>query len=111
MPKVILAIFDHELCSNVLKEALLLLLCFLGLAGNHEKKCSKSNKKCARKQKMCKGTKNAHKGFCGTLWFGVALYGFMWPCLALYGLFLPYMATYGLTWSYMTINRLLDPVI
>ena len=64
-------------------------------------------------KKMFKGAKNLHgmghgnkKGFCGTLWYWMALYqlhGFMWP----YTAFLPYMASYGLTWSCMALYGLL----
>ena len=43
-------VFDCELCSKVLKEALLLFL-FFGLAGNHEQKMIQI------KQNLCKGTK------------------------------------------------------
>ena len=42
---------DRELCSKVLKEALLFLL-LLGLAGNHEQKIFQIE------QKLSKGTKN-----------------------------------------------------
>ena len=97
----------RELCSKVLKETLSLLLLFLGLAGNHEQKCSKSNKNCTREQKMFKGTENVQgnkkilKGFCGTFWpiCGLVwhLCGVVWPCTA----FLTCMASYGLIWSYM----------
>ena len=59
--------------------------------GNMSEKYSKWNKKCAREQKMCKGTKNVPKGFCGTLWYWIALYGLVWPCMPLYGLVWPHM--------------------
>ena len=87
-----LYIFDRELCSKVLKEALLLFL--LGLAGNHEQKMFQieilqGNKNCAseqksaRKQKMCKGTKNVLLWHIMVLNCRVCL---IWPCMALYGL-------------------------
>ena len=43
---------NRELCSKVLREALLLLLGLLGLAGNHEQKMVQI------KQKLYKGTKS-----------------------------------------------------
>ena len=63
--------FDREQSSKVLKEALLLLLYLLLLAGNHSeknKKCSKWNKKCSqshwsKENKQCfKGNRNCALG-------------------------------------------------
>ena len=76
-------IFDRELCSKVLKEALLLLLLLLlGLAGNHEQKMFQIE------QKLCKGTKNVLLWHIMVLncrvclaWPYVALYVLMWPHL------------------------------
>ena len=112
-------LFDRELCSKVLKEALLLLL--LEYAGNREQKmfqieqkmCKGTklvhrNKKCSWEQKIFMGTKNIHGNKrCGReqkmfIKASVAHYDIEWPCLVrpctdLYGLF----TLYGVLWSYM----------
>ena len=88
----------------MLKEAFLLL--FLRLAGNHVQKMFQME------QKLRKGTKNVHKGFCGTLWYWMAVYALyglfylIWRHIVLHGLFLwSFMVKYWFYWTCIVFSR------
>ena len=104
-------LFDRELCSKVLKEALLFLLFLLLLAWKHEQKMFRMEKqifivkncfKLNRKSQL-KVTKSSHifTAICGLVGLSMALGDLF--C----GLVLPFMILYSLAWSCMVLYGLL----
>ena len=111
-------IFDRELCSKVLKEALLQLFLFF-LASNHEKICAYGNKNLQWNEKCSnRGKVLPFMAHFGIELLCVALYGLMWPCkalcgrmaliifkaMAMCGLIRLNVACFGLVWSCMALQ-------
>ena len=75
-------LFDRELCSKVLKEALLFLFLFLAwwkdpLVETSAKKRFISNKKISQKSAL-NGTKNVPKQTKNVVVYGIDLFGLVW---------------------------------
>ena len=103
-------IFDRELCSKVLKEALLLFLLFLLLeAWNHEQKMLQIEQKMLQKEQKMFATKSA-SNWAESREFKVTkllLYAFTAIC----GLVGPNMALNDLSWSWMAFYIIVLPCI